>query len=186
MTAFVSVLVSLVAVTVLYVLLRKPVREYFRMRGDRVVACPETSETVAVRVNARHAALTAAGGHEQLSLEACTRWPVKGGCGQECLKQIEAQPMDCLVKTQVTRWYADRECVICGSPLGSVHWTEHKPALRAPDGTTLEWREVAPEKLYDVMATHQAICWDCHVSETFRRARPDLVIDNPHPSQSRH
>jgi hypothetical protein len=186
MTALMYLLIGLVAAGAAYALLQKPIREYFRMRGVRVVACPENEQTVAVRVDAGHAALTAAGGHERLRLESCTRWPEKAACGQECLKQIEAQPMDCLVRTQVSRWYTDKTCALCGQALGMVDWTEHRPALRAPDGSTLEWQAVAPEKLYDVMATHTPICWDCHVAETFRRGRPDLVIDNPHPSQTRH
>jgi len=186
MTAFVYLLIALAAAGVLYLLVRKPVREYLRMRGDRVVACPENAQTVAVRVDAAHAALTSAGGHERLRLESCTRWPEKAGCGQECLTQIEAQPTDCLVRTKVQRWYADKACALCGAALGHVDWTEHKPALRAPDGTTLEWSRVPPEKLYEVMASHAAVCWDCHIAETFRRVRPDLVIDNPHTSQTRH
>jgi hypothetical protein len=36
----------------------------------------------------------------------------------------------------------------------------------------------------DVMRTHEAICWDCHVAETFRRQRPDLVLDNPFAKQA--
>jgi len=185
MTALAYFPIVLVAAGVAYLLVRKPVREYFRMRGARVVACPENQQTVAVRVDAGHAALAAAGGHQRLRLESCTRWPEKAGCGQECLKQIETQPMDCLVKTQVSRWYTDKTCALCGKALGVVDWTEHKPALRSPDGATFEWSAVAPETLYEVMATHAPICWDCHVAETFRRVRPDLVIDNPNASQTR-
>jgi hypothetical protein len=33
--------------------------------------------------------------------------------------------------------------------------------------------------MFQVMGSHAAICWDCHVAETFRRQRPDLVLDNP-------
>ena len=131
-----------------------------------------------------HAAFTAAGGHEHLRLDSCSRWPEKAGCGQECLKQIETQPMDCLVRTQVSRWYADKTCAICGKALGVVDWASHKPALRAPDGRTMEWSDVKPETMFQVMSTHAAICWDCHVAETFRRQRPDLVLDNPFAKQA--
>lgn len=171
---------AIAVVAALYLVLRKPVREYFRMRGTRVVTCPENDQTVAVAVDARHAAATAARGHERLRLESCTRWPEKAGCGQECLKQIEDQPMDCLVKTMVTGWYADKSCAICGKALGRVEWAEHRPALRQSDGVTLVWNDVKPETINEVFATHTPICWDCHIAETFRRQRPDLVIDNPH------
>jgi hypothetical protein len=179
MTTLLYLVVALVAAGLLYALLRRPVSEYFRMRGARVVACPENDQPAAVTVDARRAALTAAAGHEQLRLDSCSRWPDKAGCGQECLKQIEAQPTDCLVRTQVDRWYADKSCAICGKALGQVEWAAHAPALRAPDGRTLEWRDVKPETMFQVMASHAAVCWDCHVAETFRRQRPDLVLDNP-------
>ena len=179
MTTLLYLVVVLVAAGLLYALLRRPVSEYYRMRGTRVIACPENEQPAAVTVDARRAALTAAAGHERLRLDSCSRWPEKAGCGQECLKQIEAQPTDCLVRTQVDRWYADKSCAICGKALGQVEWAAHAPALRAPDGRTLEWRDVKPETMFQVMASHAAVCWDCHVAETFRRQRPDLVLDNP-------
>ena len=179
MTTLSYIVVVLAAMGLLYALLRRPVSEYFRMRGTRVVACPENEQPAAVTVDARHAALTASGGREHLRLDSCSRWPEKAACGQECLKQIEAQPTDCLVRTQVDRWYADKSCAICGKALGQVEWAAHAPALRGPDGVTLEWRDVRPESLFQVMGTHAAVCWDCHVAETFRRQRPDLVLDNP-------
>lgn len=183
MTSLLYFVVTLAVVAVLYALLRRPINEYIKMRGDRVITCPDNEQPAAVSVDARHAALTAAGGHEQLRLESCSRWPEKAGCGQECLKQIELQPTDCLVRNQVSRWYAGKVCAICGKPLGEADWASHKPALLAPDGRTLEWSSVKPETIYEVMGSHSAICWDCHVAETFRRQRPDLVLDNPFANQ---
>lgn len=40
---------------------------YFRFRGVRLVSCPETAESAAVEVNARHAALTRGLGHVELT-----------------------------------------------------------------------------------------------------------------------
>jgi hypothetical protein len=185
MTTLLYFVVTLVVVGVLYALLRRPVSEYIKMRGARVVNCPDNQQPAAVMVDARHAAFTAAGGHEHLRLESCSRWPEKASCGQDCLKQIETQPMDCLVRTQVAHWYADKACAICGKALGLVDWASHKPALRAPDGRTLEWSEVPPATMYEVMRTHDAVCWDCHVAESFRRQRPDLVLDNPFAGPAR-
>ena len=184
MTALLYFVVTIVVVGVLYGLLRRPISEYIRMRGARVITCPDNQQPAAVTVDARHAAVTAASGHEDLRLDSCSRWPEKAGCGQECLRQIEAQPMDCLVKAQVSRWYADKACAVCGKALGEVEWASHTPALRTPDGATLEWSDVRPETMSEVMRTHQAICWDCHVAETFRRQRPDLVLDNPFARQA--
>jgi len=184
-TAFAYVVIALGMSVIAYLLLRAPVRHYFELRGDRLVACPENNETVAVRVDAGRVAAHAAVGGRGLWLESCTRWPERAGCGRECLAQIEAAPTDCLVRTHVTRWYADKACALCGTALGAIEWTEHKPAVMTPSGRTLEWRDIRPETLPDVLATHTAICWDCHVAETFRRARPDLVIDNPHQESVR-
>jgi hypothetical protein len=179
MTPVLVLLASAAAAAVFVVLLRKPVAEYRAMRGDRVIACPENDSPAAVRVDASHAAISAARGFRDLTLEQCSRWPERAGCGQECLRQIEAAPMDCLVRTQVSRWYADKSCALCGKTLGDIDWTRHQPAVMAPDRRTSEWKDIKPETLGDVLATHTAICWDCHVAERFRRERPDLVIDNP-------
>jgi hypothetical protein len=31
--------------------------------------------------------------------------------------------------------------------------------------------------LLDVFSTHRPVCWNCHVTETFRRLHPELVVD---------
>lgn len=186
MTAAAYVVIALAIAVAALLLLRKPARTYFAMRGDRVVACPENNQTVAVRIDAARAAMGSVVGGSRWWIEGCTRWPENSGCGQECLKQIEAAPSDCLVRTQVTRWYTDKTCALCGKPLGAIDWTERKPAVMAPSGRTFEWRDIRPETLPDVLTTHRAVCWDCHVAEEFRRARPDLVIDNPHHGPSRN
>ncbi len=162
-----------------YLLLRAPLREYFLMRGDRLVTCPENEQPAAVKVDAAHAAVSAIRGFRDLNLEQCSRWPERAGCGQQCLRQIEEAPIDCLVKTHLSRWYADKTCVLCGKPLGMIDWTRHRPAVMSPDRHTYEWHEIKPETLPDVLSTHAAICWDCHVAEVFRRQRADLVVDNP-------
>ena len=183
MTALVYVVIALGVVVLAAAMLWKPVRNYFARRGDRVVACPENNETVAVSLTASAAAFGSGG---DLRLESCTRWPEKAGCGQECLREIEASPDGCLVRTRVRSWYQEKSCVYCGKPLGAVDWTERKPAVLDPAGRTHEWRDVKPEALPAVLATHKPVCWDCHVAETFRRVRPDLVIDNPGASGTVH
>jgi hypothetical protein len=69
--------------------------------------------------------------------------------------------------------------VYCGSPLGHIDWHERKPALMRPDGNTIEWHEILPEHLPDVLATHRAVCWNCHIVEGFRRQYPELVVERP-------
>jgi hypothetical protein len=49
--------------------------------------------------------------------------------------------------------------------------------LLGPDSKTAEWKDFRPEQLPDVFSKYQPVCWNCHVTETFRRLRPELVVD---------
>ena len=150
-------------------------KRYRRFRGTRLVTCPETHTTAAVEVDAWRAALTGT----ELRLEDCSRWPERETCGQECLRQIEVAPEDCLVRTILTKWYRDRPCALCSIAFGTIEAWGHRTALLSPEGKTMEWSEVQSEKLPEVLATHRAVCWNCHVAEAFRRQHPELVIERP-------
>jgi hypothetical protein len=154
-------------------------RAYVRYRGARLVECPENEQVAAVQVDAVRAAAGAPFGKAGLQLSACTRWPERRGCGEECLRQIEAAPEGCLVRTIVADWYKGKACVVCGTPLDGINWYERRPALMGPDGRTAQWPEVPPDRLPEVLATHKPLCWNCHVAESFRRQHPELVVDNP-------
>lgn len=150
---------------------------FLRFGGKRIVSCPENKQTVAVELDRAHAALTGVGGKAELRLTECTRWPERAGCGQMCLSQIEASPEGCLLKNILGSWYQGKQCVFCGQDLSNIDWTEHRPALRSPEGKTLVWSEIQPEQVYGVLETHQPLCWNCHVAEQFRAEHPDLVVD---------
>ena len=161
MTFLLYLVIALVVVAAVYAVLRKPVAEYVRMRGARVITCPENEQPAAVTLDARLAALTFAGGHERLRLDTCSRWPEKAGCGQECLTQIEAQPMDCLVKTQVSRWYADKACAICGKALGFREQHDLGIYKKARLGNTFRWEleEMGYSKKFVETATEGLIVY---------------------------
>lgn len=159
---------------------------YLKFRGKRVITCPETRKPAGVEVDTVHAALTAAYTHPDLRLKTCTRWPEKKDCGQECLLQIEIAPEDCLVRHILAGWYLDKLCVSCGRAFSTIQWSDHKPALLSPDGTTVEWSEVPAEKVPDVLKTHFPVCWDCHITETFCREYPELIVDRSHVSEGVH
>jgi hypothetical protein len=160
-------------------------RAYVKYRGKRLVGCPETSQPAAVDVDAWHAALTGVVGKPTLRLASCSRWPARHDCGQQCLRQIEQSPEGCLVRTLLTEWYAGKQCVLCGRDLGHIDWIEHKPALMTPGNITVQWDGIDVVKLDEVLVSHKPVCWNCHVAETFRRERPDLVIDNPWETATR-
>jgi len=149
-------------------------RRYIALRGARLVECPETKAPAVVSLDAVKAA---AGG--PLSLSTCSRWPERGECGRECLAQIERAPEDCLVRTIVARWYTGKQCAVCRKPLDQADWFERKPGFIDEAGRARPWIDVPPEQLPEALERQQPICFDCYVSETFRRQHPELVLDNP-------
>ena len=168
----------LAVVAVLFEFFRA-LQTYLKFRGKRIVSCPETHHAAAVRVAAGKAAIETTVGAPHLRLSECSRWPEREACGQECLAQIKEAPKACLVSTIVNQWYKGQSCALCHKPFGEIHWHDHPPALVDADRKTVQWNEIAAENLQQVMATHWPVCWNCHVAETFRRQRPELVVDRP-------
>jgi hypothetical protein len=154
-------------------------RTYARYRGKRLITCPETKAPAAVEVKAASVALAAATGVPHPTLRDCSRWPEREDCGQECLAQIESAPDGCAVRSLLERWYAGRTCVYCERPIGEIHWYDRRPALGDAGGRTIAWEGFRAEELPEILKTHLPVCWSCHVSETFRREHPDLVVDRP-------
>jgi hypothetical protein len=68
------------------------IRVYFRFRGTRLVTCPETHKPAVVEAAARSMGMQAILNEPCLRLSECSRWPMRRGCGQDCLRQIEARP----------------------------------------------------------------------------------------------
>ena len=172
------VLLAVLALALLAALVLIPlVRVY---RGMRLVACPETKRPAAVELDALRAAFTQFGDEPgRLRLTSCSRWPEKAGCGQECLAEVERDPGACLVRTIVADWYRGKTCAFCGKAIPEVTWTEHRPALLAPGGVTVSWKDVKPEALPDLFTTHKPVCWDCHVVQSLIRERPDAITVRP-------
>lgn len=157
------------------------VRTWLRMRGTRVVTCPETHAPAAVEVDIRHLAATTAAGLRELRLRDCSRWPEKKSCGQMCLAEIEEAPHDCLVREMLRRWFEGKSCVLCGRHIAPVHWHDHKPAFKAADDRIWEWHEIPAEHLPAFLDEARAVCWSCMVAEGFRHDHPDLVVERPRP-----
>lgn len=176
----------LLALAALYFVAPLVAGAFLRYRGKRVITCPETRQPAAVEVDARHAALTAAISHPGLRLKSCSRWPERENCGQECLLQIELSPEDCLLRNILTEWYADKHCASCGKKFGQIHWSDNKPALLSLEGRTVEWSELRPEEVPGLLATHYPVCWDCHITETFCREHPELIVDRSRISEGIH
>ena len=70
------------------------IRIYFKFRGTRVVTCPETRKAAVVEVAAKSMGLQAIVDEPCLRVSECSRWPMCRGCGQDCLREIEARPSE--------------------------------------------------------------------------------------------
>ena len=155
-----------------------------KVRGPRVITCPDNKETAAVEVDAARAVLSSIfKGQTHYQLTACTRWPEKEGCGQDCVVEIEQTPNHCLVRTVLADWYLGRNCAFCGRAFGELNWHDHKPGLYDPEQQkNLEWTDVRPELVYAALATFEPVCWDCNVVERFRVEHPELVVERRRPN----
>jgi hypothetical protein len=154
-------------------------RAVLRLRGARIVTCPETEQPVAVDVDVRYAVAGALVGRPELRLRDCSRWPERAHCGQECLGEIAAAPDDCLVRNIVARWYGDKTCVYCRRPIGVVQWHDRKPALRGRDGKVLELGELPVEGIPEALREDAAVCANCADAELLRQRHPELVVERP-------
>ncbi len=137
-----------------------------RYRETSVITCPETLRPAAVKLRMQR-------------LRDCSRWPEKAGCDEGCLRQIAEQPEACRLHTIVATWYAGKACAKCARLIGPIVWHDRPPALLGPDGTTHEWREVAPEELPELFDTHLPLCWSCHNIAAFQHEFPGLAFERP-------
>lgn len=174
---------SLIAITLLAAALwfgiRWLIRSSSRYRGQRIVTCPETRQPTIVEVDSLHASLTSIVGPPDIRLKDCSRWPINGQCGQECLTNLDVAPGSCLVSGVLMRWYRDRNCVYCRKGFPELHWLDHRPALLSPAGTLVSWDEINVDRLQDVLETHSPVCWNCYIAQEFRIDHPDLVVYRP-------
>jgi len=148
---------------------------WWKFRGRRVVTCPENRHPAGVTLDSHLIMLTALGKSPQLRLESCSRWPEKGGCGQECLSQIEASPESCMVRNILLNWYRGKDCHSCGMPIGEISVAGAKPAVLRADGVDVEWNEIPAEKLQETLLAANPICFACHTARRMLREHRGLV-----------
>jgi hypothetical protein len=153
---------------------------YVRMRGKRVVICPETRQPAAVTVDAAHAALSAVRETPDIRLKTCSRWPEREDCNQDCTPQIAIAPEDTLAINMLKHWYEGRVCAVCQREIPPVHAGAPKPGLlnvASPAREILSWEEIPAEQLPAVLESHLPVCSNCYMAETFRRQFADRVTD---------
>lgn len=154
---------------------------YRRLTETRVVSCPETSKTEAVRLAAGPSLTGLLESEEHHHLKECSRWPERVDCDQPCLSQIVEAPDGCRLRALLDSWYSGRSCVLCGRDFPEhVGTLEQRPGLMDDDGRILAWQDVPEREIVNLLETHRAVCWDCFVVEKVRSDHPDLVTDRPH------
>lgn len=158
-------------------LIWRPAKSYLTYRGERLVICPQNHAPASVRVHAGHAALHSNSQSARHTLKECSRWPERANCGQDCLCQVEADPVGTRVTHIVSEWYRGKSCALCGATFDHLHWTDRRAALLDDDGTTRTWDAVPPENLPALFARSRPICWSCHIAQRFREQFPDRVTD---------
>jgi hypothetical protein len=83
-----GIIAAIVALGMLYVVIPTARDAYRRFRGSRVVVCPETDTPAVIGIDATAAAMTATVGTPYLEVNACSHWPERQHCGQDCLAQV--------------------------------------------------------------------------------------------------
>lgn len=164
--------------TVLSVYLGIALTTWIRLRGARVVTCPETRTPAAVTIDREHAALTAVWEKPDLKLATCTRWPERRNCDQDCVAEILESGRETRPATIAARFFERRRCTICGHAIDPIDTAAVPPGVFDPSARrVVAWDEVPPERLRAVFETHRPVCANCTLAESFRRRFPDLVVD---------
>jgi hypothetical protein len=178
MTVQTLILLLIAVVVVVYAAIA--VTTWRRLRGARVVVCPETHQPVAVEADAGHAALSALRDHADIQLKTCSRWPERQNCDQGCTAQIAIAPHDTLATAILAHWFEGKRCAICQRDIAPIHSAQPKPGLmHAVTADIVAWEDVPAARLTGMLETHLPLCANCQVAETFRRRFPELVTDRP-------
>jgi len=171
---WVSFVIALVAGYVIWEVVR-----FRKYGGMMLVTCPETGKPAAVKISVAGAVWAALRGRRQVELAACSRWPERADCEQDCLCEIEANPEEHKAWTIAAKWFAGKNCAFCGKTIVPVKHMDRMPALVNLDKKTFEWNEIPTEELPAAFDACRPVCWNCHIAETFVREHPELVTFRP-------
>ena len=79
---------AIVAVGLVYVLIPLGIDAYRRLRGAKIVSCPEANAPAEIELDAIRGAASTLSGHRDLQVVSCSRWRDRLDCGQDCVRQI--------------------------------------------------------------------------------------------------
>ena len=145
-------------------------QNYYRSRERDSVICPDNDEPADVQRDAKFAFWSALRGQEHSRLEACSRWPEKGDCGQECLEQVEPSPEN--IERLLTKWYDGKSCAVCTCALWPADWERSRMAGLNSEQKLVELRDMQLDEIQAHLADLRPLCWNCHQEERRRQPVP--------------
>jgi hypothetical protein len=171
-------IIALFVAAVLVVYLAIAIRTWLRVRGARLVVCPETQQPVAVRVDVGHAITSAIREKTDLRLTSCSQWPDHQDCDQPCVRQIEAAPSKTEPRTIAAHFFDTARCVICSRPIEPPNRMTLQPGFMNPSTRRVDtWDDMPPQDLPRAIAAWRPLCSNCTLAESFRQRFPDRVTD---------
>lgn len=154
---------------------------YYKLKGKRLVTCPENHQFATVGMDAARGARESLLKEPALHLNACTRWPEKQDCAQDCLPQITSDQVGRRVPKIVADYYRGKACAFCGNPVSDVDvwWLHQEPGFVDSQMHLVSWETIPPEQLPAAFAAWKPVCWSCSITETFRKEHASLLLDRP-------
>ena len=143
------------------------------LTARRVLTCPETSQSVAVRLAIGDRIRSLLAGRERLRIRACSRWPEREACGQECLLQVDLQPQ--LLERTLRAWCEGRDCALCGHPLAPNDWRQGRFAGVDRQGAFVPGAQMSLSELPLALENYRPVCWNCHCAQRELRVEPERV-----------
>ena len=148
-----------------------------RLRGPRVVTCPETRRPAGITVDLGHAMATAVREAADVRVASCACWPERKGCEESCVPQIETGGDTTRPRALAARFFEHRSCAMCLRRIEPLAHGARQPGFLNPlTRTAVPWDEVPPQELPDAVASHRALCRDCTFAES---SRPSSLYTEP-------
>ena len=134
---------------------------YFRISRSRSATTPETTAP-AVTAEAAPAAASDAG------------------------QRASSAPTRKTAFRTMSRWYAGKQCAICGRDIAPLSHFGPEPGLTSAAARTITvaWTDVPSDQLPHMLDTHLPVCSSCHLITWFQHEHPDLMVDR-HRTQER-
>src|SRR5262249_30928671 len=154
-----QVFVLLLIGTMLAVYLGIALTAWIRLRGSRILTCPETHKPVSVTIDTGHAAVTAVWEKADLRLATCSRWPERQDCDQACVAQIVESGDDTKTRAIADRFFRGQHCTVCQRRIDSINATLMQPGLLDPVTHNVSaWDEIPAQDLPDAFRARKPMC----------------------------